>query len=232
MASVPKNQGEQSKDSMSSHVGLPALHISSAFPQATPASVFPQPVSDYYQFDDLLSSEEKALRKRVRDVMEKDIAPIMTESSNSHTREEMEIEGGDELDRHGTYVLVITSLKEIGTYLGYSVYHAKSMRFLSCNEALRYSTSQEKKDEAYFMSLLRTVESTTGLYYSYSMDLTLNLQRACKLTEERLQKPLWKQADPRFVWNRSLLEELIEAKLDAFVLPMIQGNILSWSINF
>ncbi|XP_020267257.1 phosphoinositide phosphatase SAC8 [Asparagus officinalis] len=124
----------------------------------------------------------------------------------------------------GTYVLVITSLKEIGTYLGYSVYHAKSMRFLSCNEALRYSTSQEKKDEAYFMSLLRTVESTTGLYYSYSMDLTLNLQRACKLTEERLQKPLWKQADPRFVWNRSLLEELIEAKLDAFVLPMIQGS--------
>lgn len=124
----------------------------------------------------------------------------------------------------GTYVLVITSQKEIGTYLGYSIYGVKSMRFLSCNEALRHSTSQEKRDEAYFISLLRTVESTPGLYYSYAMDLTLNLQRACKLIGGRLQKPLWKQADPRFVWNRSLLEELIEAKLDAFVLPLIQGS--------
>nr|XP_029120299.1 phosphoinositide phosphatase SAC8 isoform X3 [Elaeis guineensis] len=98
------------------------------------------------------------------------------------------------------------------------------MRFLSCNEALRHSTSQEKKDEAYFMSLLRTVESTPGLYYSYERDITLNLQRACKLDEVRVHKPLWKQGDPRFVWNRNLLEELIEIKLDAFIIPLIQGS--------
>ncbi|XP_020267800.1 acyl-coenzyme A oxidase 4, peroxisomal-like [Asparagus officinalis] len=79
MAPLSRNQGEHSKESMSSDVGLPALDISAAFPQATPASVFPQLVSDYYQLDDLLSSEEKALRKRVREVMEKEIAPIMTE---------------------------------------------------------------------------------------------------------------------------------------------------------
>jgi len=36
-------------------------------------------VSDYYQFDDLLTDEEKALRKKVRGIMEKEIAPIMTE---------------------------------------------------------------------------------------------------------------------------------------------------------
>ncbi|KAF9588041.1 hypothetical protein IFM89_007216 [Coptis chinensis] len=33
-------------------------------------------------------------------------------------------------------------------------------------------------------------------------------------------------ADPRFVWNRSLLEELIECKLDAFIIPLVQGSIL------
>lgn len=43
----------------------------------------------------------------------------------------------------GTYVLVITARKEVGTYLGYSIYRVKSMRFLSCNEALRHLTSQE-----------------------------------------------------------------------------------------
>lgn len=131
----------------------------------------------------------------------------------------------------GTYVLVITSQKEIGTYLGFPVYRVMSMKFLSCNEALKLSTSQEKRDEAYFMSLLRTVESTPGLYYSYEMDLTLNLQRACKLIEGRLHKPLWKQADPRFVWNRSLLEELIEAKLDAFVIPLVQGSFQTVQFN-
>ncbi|KAK8928448.1 Acyl-coenzyme A oxidase 4, peroxisomal [Platanthera zijinensis] len=55
------------------------MEISVAFPQATPASTFPPMAFDYYLFDDLLTPEEKALRKKVREVMEKEIAPIMTE---------------------------------------------------------------------------------------------------------------------------------------------------------
>ncbi|MBA0572333.1 hypothetical protein Golob_002681 [Gossypium lobatum] len=113
----------------------------------------------------------------------------------------------------GTYVLVITSRKEVGSFLGFPVYRVESMKFLACNEALRFSNSQEKRDEAYFMSLLKTVEATPGLYYSYETDITVNLQRRCKLMEAWTSKPLWKQADPRFVWNNHLLEELIEYKL-------------------
>ncbi|KAI3879264.1 hypothetical protein MKW92_047257 [Papaver armeniacum] len=124
----------------------------------------------------------------------------------------------------GTYLLVITSRKEVGTYLGFTIFRVMSMKFMACNGSLSYSSYQEKKDEAYFMSLLRTVESTPGLYYSYETDLTLNLQRTYKLAEERIRKPLWKQADPRFVWNRSLLEDLIECKLDTFVIPLVQGS--------
>jgi len=58
-------------------IGQPALDLATAFPQATPASIFPPSVSDYYQLDDLLSPEDVALRKRVRDVMETHIAPVM-----------------------------------------------------------------------------------------------------------------------------------------------------------
>ncbi|KAJ0028725.1 hypothetical protein Pint_34869 [Pistacia integerrima] len=112
----------------------------------------------------------------------------------------------------GIYVLVITSRKEVGTYLGFPVYRVMSMKFLSCNEALKNSSYQEKKDEAYFMNLLKIVEATPGLYYSYETDITLNLQRRCKLAEGWMAKPTWKQADPRFVWNKNLLEELIEYK--------------------
>ncbi|XP_034693382.1 phosphoinositide phosphatase SAC8 isoform X2 [Vitis riparia] len=124
----------------------------------------------------------------------------------------------------GTYFLVITSRKEVGSYLGFPVFRVMSMKFLSCNDALRFSTSEEKRDEAYFMTLLKTVESTVGLYYSYETDITLNLQRRCKLAEGWTSKPTWKQADPRFVWNRNIMEELIECKLDRFIIPLLQGS--------
>lgn len=39
--------------------------------------------SDYYQFDDLLTSEEQAVRMKVRECMEKEIAPIMVEVYSS-----------------------------------------------------------------------------------------------------------------------------------------------------
>lgn len=41
-------------------------------------------VSDYFQLDDLLSSEDVALRKRIRETMEKHVAPVMTKVFNSH----------------------------------------------------------------------------------------------------------------------------------------------------
>ncbi|THG07578.1 hypothetical protein TEA_014688 [Camellia sinensis var. sinensis] len=34
------------------------------------------------------------------------------------------------------------------------------------------------------------------------------------------------EVDPRFVWNINILEELIENKLDGFIIPLLQGNIL------
>ncbi|XP_062095118.1 phosphoinositide phosphatase SAC8 [Humulus lupulus] len=126
----------------------------------------------------------------------------------------------------GTYIIVITSQREVGHFLGFPVFRVMSMKFLSCDEALKQANSEEKKDEAYFLSLLKTVESTPGLYYSYETDITLNLQRRRKLAEGWAAKPIWKQADPRFVWNKNLLDELIEHKLDEFVIPIIQGNIL------
>ncbi|KAB2630490.1 phosphoinositide phosphatase SAC8-like [Pyrus ussuriensis x Pyrus communis] len=74
---------------------------------------------------------------------------------------------------NGNYALVITSRTEVGTYLGFPVYRVTSMRFLSYNEGMKNSTAQEKKDEAYFMALLKTVQSTPGLYFSYKTDITL-----------------------------------------------------------
>ncbi|XVE62056.1 hypothetical protein DITRI_Ditri06bG0088400 [Diplodiscus trichospermus] len=70
---------ETDKSDKPSYFNLPPLDVSIAFPQATPASSFPPSVSDYYQFDDLLTPEEQAIRMKVRECMEKEVAPVMTE---------------------------------------------------------------------------------------------------------------------------------------------------------
>ncbi|XP_004514220.1 acyl-coenzyme A oxidase 4, peroxisomal [Cicer arietinum] len=69
-----KNNGK-----MPSYFDLPPLDLSLAFPQATPVSTFPPCASDYFQFSDLLRPEEQAIRMKVREYMEKEIAPIMTQ---------------------------------------------------------------------------------------------------------------------------------------------------------
>ncbi|CAN4118289.1 unnamed protein product [Withania somnifera] len=66
------------KEAKSSYFDMPALDVSVAFPQATPASEFPPCTSDYYQLADLLTPEEQAIRMKVRECMEKEVAPIMT----------------------------------------------------------------------------------------------------------------------------------------------------------
>ncbi|XAR68803.1 Acyl-CoA oxidase [Bertholletia excelsa] len=72
------NKDEQyNEGKLSSYFNLPALDVSLAFPQATPASIFPPCSSDYYHFDDLLTPDEQAIRMKVRECMEKEIAPIM-----------------------------------------------------------------------------------------------------------------------------------------------------------
>jgi acyl-CoA oxidase len=73
-----KTQDDQYKEKRSSYFDSPPLDVGIAFPQATPASVFPPCTSDYYQFDDLLTPDENATRMKVREFMEREIAPIMT----------------------------------------------------------------------------------------------------------------------------------------------------------
>ncbi|GMY25517.1 acyl-coenzyme A oxidase 4, peroxisomal [Fagus crenata] len=74
-----KKQDDHDQNPRTSYFNSPPLDISVAFPQATPASIFPPCTSDYYQLDDLLNPEERVVRKKVRECMEKEIAPIMTE---------------------------------------------------------------------------------------------------------------------------------------------------------
>ncbi|KAJ4969470.1 hypothetical protein NE237_016171 [Protea cynaroides] len=99
----------------------------------------------------------------------------------------------------GAHVLVITSRKEVGTYLGSPIFQVTSMKFLSCNKALKLSTSQEKSVEAYLMTV-----ANCGI--NSGLTLALFGTKIC-----------WKS--------------LLSCKLDPFIIPLIQGNILSLSLH-
>ncbi|KAG0593154.1 hypothetical protein M758_1G301500 [Ceratodon purpureus] len=123
----------------------------------------------------------------------------------------------------GTYALVITSRQHLGMYKGHPIYRVKSMKVLPCNNNLHKATPEEKKEEAHFVHLLKTLQSTPGLYFSYDVDLTLNAERyqAVAMSE---QPSLWKHADDRFLWNNQLMQELIAQKMEPYILPVIQGS--------
>lgn len=202
-----------------------------------PSPSSPSPSSGHFKLFDqleLLEFEEKYVIRAVGCTnqgfsisrFDGDIQPLINEAlsgSPSKTSKLCGVVGTIRLVA-GTYIIVITSAKEVGKCLGFPIFRVQSLKYLPCNQAIKQLSPQEKKEEAYFRNLLKVVESTAGLYYSYETDITVNWQRRLKLAEGWMSKPLWKQADPRFVWNRALLDDLIEKKLDSFIIPLQQGS--------
>ncbi|KAH9325748.1 hypothetical protein KI387_005926, partial [Taxus chinensis] len=125
----------------------------------------------------------------------------------------------------GAYALVITARECVGSYGGYPMFKVLDMRFLSCISALQKLTLQEKKVEDEFTKLLRIAEKTPGLYFSYDVDLTLNAQRTYNPNIQFNMLPLWKQADIRFLWNKCLIQELIQCKTIQTVLEKTTLNV-------
>ncbi|XP_055805758.1 phosphoinositide phosphatase SAC6-like isoform X2 [Solanum dulcamara] len=124
----------------------------------------------------------------------------------------------------GSYVLVITDRECVGSYFGHPIFKVSLMKFFPCNQSLKNSTAEQKNMEAQFSALLNVVERTPGLYFSYDVNIILSAQRLHDLGDESKMLPLWRQADPRFVWNNYMMEQLIDNKLEPFLLPVVQGS--------
>ncbi|KAL3525181.1 hypothetical protein ACH5RR_013553 [Cinchona calisaya] len=124
----------------------------------------------------------------------------------------------------GSYLLVITERECVGSYVGHPFFKVSSMKVFPCDHSLKNSPAEQKKMETEFSGLLNVAEKTSGLYFSYDVNITLSAQRLHDLGDESKLLPLWRQADPRFFWNNYLLEVLIDHKLDPYLLPLVQGS--------
>ncbi|KAL3527288.1 hypothetical protein ACH5RR_011944 [Cinchona calisaya] len=124
----------------------------------------------------------------------------------------------------GSYLLVITERECVGSYLGNPIFKVSSMKVFPCDHSLKNTPAEQKKMETEFSGLLNVAEKTSGLYFSYDVNITLSAERLHDLGDESKLLPLWRQADPRFLWNSYMLEVLIDNKLDPYLLPLIQGS--------
>ncbi|XVF18143.1 hypothetical protein REPUB_Repub10bG0186900 [Reevesia pubescens] len=124
----------------------------------------------------------------------------------------------------GSYVIVITERECVGSYLGHPIFKVASLKVLPCDHPVQSSPEEQKKVENEFSRLLKVAERTSGLYFSYDTNLTLSAQRLYDLGDESKLLPLWRQAEPRFLWNNYMLEVLIDNKLDPYLLPVVQGS--------
>uniref|UniRef100_A0A6N2LYW2 SAC domain-containing protein n=1 Tax=Salix viminalis TaxID=40686 RepID=A0A6N2LYW2_SALVM len=124
----------------------------------------------------------------------------------------------------GSYLIVITDRECVGSYLGHPIYKATSLKIFPCDQSVKNSNAEQKTLETEFSGLLNVAERTSGLYFSYDSNLTLSAQRLHDLGDESKLLPLWRQAEPRFLWNNYILEALIDNKLDPYLLPVVQGS--------
>ncbi|XP_023762606.1 phosphoinositide phosphatase SAC7 [Lactuca sativa] len=124
----------------------------------------------------------------------------------------------------GSYLLVITDRESVGTYLGHPFFKVLSLKVFPCDHSLKNSPEEQKRVESEFSNLLKVAEKTHGLYFSYDVNITLSAQRLNDLGDESRLLPLWRQAEPRFLWNNYMLEVFIDNKLDPYMLPVIQGS--------
>ncbi|KAJ8545111.1 hypothetical protein K7X08_017694 [Anisodus acutangulus] len=121
----------------------------------------------------------------------------------------------------GSYVLVITDRDCVGSYFRHPIFKVSSMKFFPCVHSLRNSTAEQKP---WKLSLrhFNVAERTPGLYFSYDVKVTLRLH---DLGDESKMLPLWRQADPRFVWNNYMMEVLIDNKVNYLCFHNFQAAI-------
>lgn len=82
--------------------------------------------------------------------------------------------------------------------------------------------------------LQKMFTDSDSFYYSETFDLTTSLQRQhSEGYQSNKHLPLWQQVDPRFFWNRHMVDELIQADRDPeleklyshWIIPVIQGYV-------
>uniref|UniRef100_A0A2N9EI01 SAC domain-containing protein n=1 Tax=Fagus sylvatica TaxID=28930 RepID=A0A2N9EI01_FAGSY len=101
----------------------------------------------------------------------------------------------------GSYLIVITERECVGSYLGHPIFKVSYLKIFPCDHSLENSPAEQKKMETEFFWAAKYCRED------------FCAQRLNDLGDESKLLPLWRQAEPRFLWNNYMLEVLIDNKV-------------------
>jgi phosphatidylinositol 4-phosphatase len=78
-------------------------------------------------------------------------------------------------------------------------------------------SSEEESDEAQYIALLESLLKENSFYFSYTFDLTRNIQSNVSNPDNSPEEHFW--------WNKYLSNDLIHFKANEFILPIIRGFV-------
>ncbi|OAD59920.1 Phosphatidylinositide phosphatase SAC2 [Eufriesea mexicana] len=91
---------------------------------------------------------------------------------------------------------------------------------------------KERFEKRILDELNKIFTETDSFYFCQTGDITNSLQRLCvadlQQNEEGINKPLWQRVDDRFFWNKHMLQDIINLKVNKanwWILPVIQGYV-------
>ncbi|KAK7571960.1 hypothetical protein V9T40_014432 [Parthenolecanium corni] len=129
----------------------------------------------------------------------------------------------------GYYLIVITERKLMGQICGHDIWKIENVEIIQFPKTLLHLTQKQEEANKMYVSMLKHVFSTPDFYYSYTYDITYSLQRLHNTPPDFVTIPMFRRADPRFIWNSYLLEQFcIVQDLHKFCVPVIHGFV---SIN-
>lgn len=124
------------------------------------------------------------------------------------------------------YLIVITDALMIGTIAGQKIYRIVSTDVIPYSRSSLHLSEKQVQNNATYLEMIKSVLNTPYFYFSYTYDLSHTMQKLHNTTPEFLQMPLHDRADPRFVWNAYLLQDLTSRPEQyKFCLPIIHGFV-------
>jgi hypothetical protein len=124
----------------------------------------------------------------------------------------------------GPYLIVIKSRIRVGEINKHVVWQMNQFELIPFHRSTLYLNENQTRYNQSYIDMINTVLSTEYFYFSYSYDISLNVQALDYNPPDFFQQSMIDRADERFVWNGHALHQFRRnPEFRKFCLPLIHG---------
>lgn len=125
----------------------------------------------------------------------------------------------------GQYLVAIAERQEVGYINNAAIYKMAKALVVAIPRQCEYWSEEERRQEREYLKNLNNFLDQSEFYFSLDYDITRRVQHIVSMTAAERAQPLWQRVDDRFFWNKHISRSFIEAKLDEWILPVMDGFI-------